>query len=742
MFFVYCSVSFNTFLVKNTMKLKNTISYSYLHKFILSMIICFVGLSSVSIAKEKYPDTLKVYIGPYAGYNVNVHFANFRQVNSECHTCNPVDYGTSIGGGLAFGGLFEYILYKDGKRTPMSIGVRLGYSDVSGNFTAEEFIGNTLSHTATVTQAFSEHIFEANIQQINVAPYFAYYLTNALVGNIGLNVGYMMTSTFNQRERLDRPSWALFLLEQSRERNRYDDVEIPNPNSLQFGILLGIGYEFPMFKYSKIMPELQYNFNFNKVSEADWRTSSLRIGAAVKFALTKSETILPEIFYQRDTSIEYKRGITTPEIVLIDTRKEKRGNDTLITESYIKYLPKATSVTSDISYYAIVNGSKVVNPTVVIEEFETTEYFPFLPIVYFKDGTSDLENTKQKQLASPSQLASFDYNKLEDNDVFSLYYNMLNILAQRMQQFSGSRVTITGYSSGVNEDIKNRNIASLRAAAVKNYLVSLGIEDRRIAVNTGEMPKHNPASASYNDVVEESQRVQIFTNDLDLIMPIVIAENEKRATPVEVIFELNADAEEGIKKYDLTLTQQNNKLRDISDVANSNRLSTTKTWNVMAPPIPLLEATVNAVFNVTDNANQTHTSSVDVPLKQITIRSKKSIDSMDIKIERYALCLFDFDKATSTPVQRRVLNDIKQNSIKQDSKLFISGYADRTGETQHNIDLAGRRIDVVNDAINQGKRINAIIDAVGNTKLVYDNNSPEGRAFSRTVRIEIHTPTK
>ena len=712
------------------------------HRLCFAVMFCFVGFATLT-ANEKGPDTLKAYIGPYLGYNLNLHFANFRQVHTECSSCNPVDYGTSLGSGFAFGGLFEYILYKDGKRTPMSIGVRLGYSDVSALFSTEEFIGNTVPPPPNDTRtepAYSNHILDVNIQQINFAPYLAYYLTDALVGNVGLNFGYMMVGNHDQREELDRPGYATFLLEGGRVRNVFNGYDIENPNPLQFGILLGIGYEFPIFKYSKIMPELQYNFNFNKVSDKDWRTNSLRLGAAVKFALTKPEFIEPEIFYQRDTSIEYKRGITAPEIVLINTRREMRGIDTLIIESYVKYLPKVTDVSADLSYYAMVDGQKIANPTVVIEEFETTEYFPFLPIVYFRDGVADLGGTKQRQLTK-EQLDNFDYRRAGNHDVFSLYYDMLNILAQRMHELPNTRINMTGYSSGVNEDAKNRDIARQRANAVKDYIVNLGINANRITVNPpGEVTRHSPTSPSYNDVIEESQRVHIFTADLDLVMPIVISDLEKTATPPEVVFEINANSEEGIKNYNLTLTQQT-RLREFSNTANVEHLTTSETWKVLEQPIPMLEAPVNAVLTVTDNANQTNNASQNVTIKHVTVSQKKSFDSMDITIERYALCLFEFDRATSTPLHRKVLAETR-NSIKPNSKLFISGYADRTGETQHNIDLARRRMDVVNEAINPGNRINAELNAVGNTVLIYDNNSPEGRAFSRTVRIEIHTPTK
>ncbi len=723
--------------------MKRNSNKSYIQKTILTIIVCMIGLSFTLTAQTNKPDTVKAYIGPYLGYNMNLHFANFKKVYDTCHSCNPVEFGSSIGGGIAFGGLFEYLLYKDGKRTPMSIGVRLGYSDVSALYSTEEEIGNTITpQGAAVEKAYSKHILDVSIAQINVAPYLAYYFSDAFVGNVGLNVGYIMTGKYDAREELDRPSYSIFKDTESRVRNVYNGVDIQNISPLQIGLLVGIGYEFPIGKYSKIMPELQYNFNFNTVNDSSWRTSSLRFGAAVKFALTKPAFIPPEIFYQRDTSIDYKKGIKEPEIVLVNTRREMKGNDTLVIEKYIKYLPKETSISANLSYYAIMNGQKVSSPEVVIEEFETTEYFPFLTIVYFKDGTSDLGNTKQK-IIQKDRIASFNYQG--NQDVFSLYYNMLNILAQRMQTFSNTKITITGYSSGVNEDAKNRNIASQRANTVKDYLVNTwGIASNRISVTTGNPPKRNPAATelSYNDVIEESQRVLITTDDLDLIMPIVIKEIEKVATPHEVIFELNADAEEGIKNYNLTLTQQTTKLRDYSDVGNSDRLNTTKIWKVMESPIPLLEANVSAVFNATDNANQTRTSTQNVKVKQVTIRNKKATVSKDIKIERYALCLFEFDKATSTPIHKRVLNDVKQNSIKPDSKLFVSGHADRVGDAQHNMNLATRRMEVVNDAINPTKKLDVTLEAVGNTRLLYDNNTPEGRAFSRTVKIEIHTPTK
>jgi hypothetical protein len=76
------------------------------------------------------------------GYNLNFHSANFQLLQENCPTCIPVPYGNNTGGGLAFGGLFEYLIFKNQQPTPMRIGVRIGYTDLFGSHAVEENIGN------------------------------------------------------------------------------------------------------------------------------------------------------------------------------------------------------------------------------------------------------------------------------------------------------------------------------------------------------------------------------------------------------------------------------------------------------------------------------------------------------------------------------------------------------------------------------------------------------------------------
>jgi outer membrane protein OmpA-like peptidoglycan-associated protein len=204
---------------------------------------------------------------------------------------------------------------------------------------------------------------------------------------------------------------------------------------------------------------------------------------------------------------------------------------------------------------------------------------------------------------------------------------------------------------------------------------------------------------------------------------------------------MKASSNAGLKNYSLNVAQSSSNLRTYSENINQNEFKTEKIWNVIDEPFPVLEQPVTLTYTVADETNRDTTVTKDISIQQKTIRSKRALVENDMRIERYSLVLFEIDKADLTSLHRKVLDDIKK-SIQPNSKLHISGYADRTGDEQYNINLAQRRCERINNYINPGNKINVELDAVGNRSLIYNNDLPEARAFSRTVKIEIRTPVK
>ncbi len=219
---------------------------------------------------------------------------------------------------------------------------------------------------------------------------------------------------------------------------------------------------------------------------------------------------------------------------------------------------------------------------------------------------------------------------------------------------------------------------------------------------------------------------------LPLFRPIQLTHIERTANPPQIEFETKITAEAGVDMYKLSLLQDNKELRNFSGRASEDKIL----WTISEMPIPLLEAPIEANLLAKDLIEQTKEISQKINIEQVTIQKKKERIEGDWKIEKYSLVLFGHDKFDVSSVDRQLLAEIK-SSITPNSKITISGFADRTGQNQYNKSLAQSRCEEVKKILEVE---HANIRAIGSDKLLFNNNLPEGRALSRTVQIEVRTP--
>ena len=118
---------------------------------------------------------------------------------------------------------------------------------------------------------------------------------------------------------------------------------------------------------------------------------------------------------------------------------------------------------------------------------------------------------------------------------------------------------------------------------------------------------------------------------------------------------------------------------------------------------------------------------------------KRRTGQSDKEFEYYSLILFDYGKSELGSEHRKVVDFIKQR-ISQDSKVFIYGFTDSMGDENINRRISDNR------AISVLKRLNinsnVTVEGKGESELLYDNDTPEGRFYCRTVTINIETPVK
>ena len=155
-----------------------------------------------------------------------------------------------------------------------------------------------------------------------------------------------------------------------------------------------------------------------------------------------------------------------------------------------------------------------------------------------------------------------------------------------------------------------------------------------------------------------------------------------------------------------------------------------------AAKIPRTEDTITYGLTLTDNTGREVEVVNNIPVKQTTLSKKRQERIRDKIIERYTLVLFDFGASNIDPANQRII-DLIREQITPGTKATITGYADRTGDEALNMRLTEDRANKV-AAILGAKDYEA--KGVGKSKLLFDNNIPEGRFYSRTVNIVLEKP--
>jgi outer membrane protein OmpA-like peptidoglycan-associated protein len=109
-------------------------------------------------------------------------------------------------------------------------------------------------------------------------------------------------------------------------------------------------------------------------------------------------------------------------------------------------------------------------------------------------------------------------------------------------------------------------------------------------------------------------------------------------------------------------------------------------------------------------------------------------------VERFNLILFDFAKSTITSEQEPMMN-LMRTRITERSTVRVDGFTDRTGEAEFNRKLSLQRALGVAQALGfTAEQHKTNVMGYGSSLELYNNDLPEGRFYSRTVRVIVETP--
>src|SRR5690606_14587174 len=129
------------------------------------------------------------------------------------------------------------------------------------------------------------------------------------------------------------------------------------------------------------------------------------------------------------------------------------------------------------------------------------------------------------------------------------------------------------------------------------------------------------------------------------------------------------------------------------------------------------------------------TPTARLPIDQVTIQKKRRERIADKEIDRYSLILFDFGKTTLSDANRRIIDFIRQR-ISPEASVVVTGHSDRVGDEDVNLRLSAERARVAAQALDIPV---TDVQGLGESVILYDNDLPEGRLYSRVVNVVVET---
>lgn len=707
-----------------------------------TVILQFV-IFPIAIFAQELPRTAFGVFGDAAD---NLHTSNFTGLPGIASCCP--DYNGGSGFGFAAGGLARF---------PFSqmAGIQLRADLQSHNATLTSTKNNfPVFFNNTLTPGAFQYTMDAKIMSVGISPLLDIHSVADLHLLVGMRAGLVLSPTFAQQETILQPSNGGTFADgaggdsHSRIRNAFGGA-IPGASSLQLALLIGVSYEFPMNPQRTLLlsPEILYSYAFTPVASGiTWNANALRAGVALMLAPRvfreerrmdeKIDTVRRESPAVTRETFVAGRPERKSEVSEIDDRRiiteHLRRTDTIFTSPAAPRVPVLTAGVRASGLDA--TGAEIPVVRLIVEEFASTLMTPLLNYVFFDENSDAIPGRYQRM--DRSSTASFTEKNINDASKLPTYHHVLNIIGKRLREHPGVAITLVGCNQDIRTEKNNTDLSKRRAEAVKQYLTDVwNIDGKRITVQSRNLPE-KAANTQTQDGAEENRRVEIQTDEWDIVAPVITNDTILSVNPPSVRLYPMVQAEAGVLNWSLDATQQERTLKHFDGLSVP---PASIDWHINAEraTAPRYEGEMTFVFSVIDSGKHAMHLNTSIPVEQITIYKKRIERRGDKEIDRFSLILFDVRSAEITATNKRI-SDIIKSAIKPTSTISITGYTDRLGDQAFNQQLAQSRAQATARVLGSDK---AVVRGIGQAQL-YDSTFPEGRLYTRTVDIVVETPVE
>jgi outer membrane protein OmpA-like peptidoglycan-associated protein len=319
---------------------------------------------------------------------------------------------------------------------------------------------------------------------------------------------------------------------------------------------------------------------------------------------------------------------------------------------------------------------------------------------------------------------------------------VLNIVGKRMVDTPAASISLVGCNDNTGAEKGKKTLSGQRAEAVKNYLQTVwGIAPERMTIEARNLPKVASSTKS-KEGQAENRRVEIIASDPAILAPIRSTYITTRIDASTLTLRPEVTAPYGIADWKISAS---NAAGSVADLAGKDAPARETKIALDGKDLRALATAgdITVKMELQDRKGQKIVLS-PAPVKVNFVETRKRIaEKLDQKVqEKYALILFDFDKDTISATNQELVNRIvdRFKTLPQ-ATMSIVGHTDNIGKETYNVKLSERRAAAVNKMVasaygeNAGDRIR--FSGVGPASPLFDNQSPEGRSFNRTVTITL-----
>ncbi len=390
-----------------------------------------------------------------------------------------------------------------------------------------------------------------------------------------------------------------------------------------------------------------------------------------------------------------------------------------------------------------------VRPPVLETRRITNEVFPLRNYVFFEDGATSIPD--RYILLSQAEAQQFSETDLKGRVMIDarrqgqsqmhIYYNILNILGDRMRNNPNTGITLVGSSAG-----KGANIGRQQADAIKEYLVSIfNIAPQRITTRGADWPGvRSYRHAQQTDValrMASDRRVDILTANKELLMtdvgrpsamlkPVMFSRSDEGELDSHVIFTLT-NADRYMEEWHVELTDPNGLVLEFGPfTGNMESVPGQEVFDVAAPG--QFDVVMKGVSR--EGLEFTRETTMELVPKEVT----------DHHVIRFSM-LYEFDTAETPAPYKEYLVDVIVPIVPENARVVIHGHTDVIGNVDHNYHLSLERARSAKQLIESALATNGIngvefeVYGFGEMKdhAPFQNRYPEERFYNRTVIIDI-----